>query len=262
MTIGVGTINSGERYILLCSDTRIESEYIRGTLSADGAQKIVQIATNCYACTAFDLNRCQSVLDDLHKIIESGSIPEWESDWSNIVMQAHHPVFEKYLDERLRNYVGTTLADYRKGRDSGLTDAQMTTAIEIIGESKFSAQMVIGAFCRNHPMLFHYDGQHGICQPKEIIGISVIGFEAYNAHEILTDLKQNKETDLPTTFQNTLKAKRAVECKSIGPGTDFVLISRNGSKRLDRARIVEWENKNGTESEFHSHFGTGHLRVE
>jgi hypothetical protein len=224
MTVGIGLLCEGGKYILLGSDTR--ASY--GTASRnDEAGKLFDLPHGFYVAISGEISYCEMVVSELYeRMSKLGQEQQSVEFVRNEIVRSQLHIWRPICDAKLIESHGLTLDQYH--HDASLVDDVRRRAEQVIADLKLPVQLIIAGFHRGTPILLVSDQCGSVCEEVSP-GIAVIGSGGFLALHWLNYRGQNLRLSLQRSFFHLCEAKQFAEFDLyVGPTTNYLALSHEG----------------------------------
>ncbi len=245
MTIGIGVVCEGVKYVLLCADMRSTVKTRKGPIHNDWVGKMFEVSSHCCACTADNMSWTQSVGSHLCRNVSQLSPENRTLDAiTKCLEDAHEAVWLRYVNYKLRP-LGISRSEYISSGKKIRPDL-LEKAEAIVGDAiRLPVEMIIGGYWGKRPIFLKYSGlaDNIVLDPAGGSGMFTIGSGSVLAFEALAKRGQNIHNSIQRSLFNVCEAKVAAEKEpsgSVGPNTQVLMVSEAGLIPLNAANIGTW----------------------
>jgi hypothetical protein len=247
MTVGIGLVCGGGKYVLLCGDTR--ASYEEATTN-DQAAKFYELPSNYCVIGAGTLNQCTDVVAELYHRMSQITEPEIAPELGRqCILESYHRIYCTLADQALRNDPRISLDEFK--HDKKLSSKVREYAREVLRTLEVDVDLIVGGFYKGQPVQFVASGGTSVHVRAEIVpGNAVIGTGSFAALNWLNYRKQNIHLGLALSLMHLTEAKQFSQTEmTVGPLRAALLWS-GGYRALDwtddaQKMVQSWWNKWG-----------------
>jgi hypothetical protein len=231
MTVCLGLVCGGGKYILLSADTR--GSY--GTASSNEEMaKLFPLPANYCAAVSGNGSQCTELIAEIaHRMAQIADSEIAPGQVRQCILDSYAEVYRSLADEALRRGPRITMDQYL--HDKNIVTSIRNEARDAIKEVNVDAYLIVAGFYSENPVQFVVDGGTSVRITVEITpGNAVVGSGGQAALNWLNYRKQNCHFGLAHSLLHLTEAKQFAEVEpSVGSLRQIVLLRSGRREALD-----------------------------
>jgi hypothetical protein len=245
VTVGIGLVCGGGKYILLAADTR--ASY--GTITSnDQSAKSFDLPAKYFGLIAGTLSQCEDVIAELYHRMAQLNEPQIAPEQvRRSIVDSYAKVYSEIADIELQN-------EFKFGLDAWKHDKQIVPSLRKRAQEHMKGvtvdvDLIVAGFYNGTPAQFVVYGGDKVTIRSEILpGNAVIGSGMDAALHWLNYRKQNCHLGLAHSLLHLTEAKQFAEVEqTVGPWRHMILLWPGNFKALNGGQemLQGWWNRYG-----------------